>query len=159
MFLTDEEMIEMTGYRQPAAQIRFLQKWRIRHVVSRNGRPKVTHDVAAEDCDKVHPDEPATHELLPLRALRKLPAEPPAFGSGVYFLWRGNELLYVGQALNVRDRVTSHIRARRGFRIAKKIPFDRCTFILCRQAQLIALEAKYILRHRPEFNELMPVDL
>lgn len=42
IFLTDEEMIEMTGYRQPAKQIRWLQKWRIRHTVNRDGRPKVT---------------------------------------------------------------------------------------------------------------------
>lgn len=43
IFLTDDEMIELTGYRQPAAQIRFLQKWHIRHLVHQNGHPKVTH--------------------------------------------------------------------------------------------------------------------
>ena len=41
-FLTESEIERMTGYRQPAAQIRWLQKWRIRHTVSRSGRPNVT---------------------------------------------------------------------------------------------------------------------
>lgn len=42
IFLTEDEMIEMTGYRQPAKQIEWLQKWRIRHTVRRDGHPRVT---------------------------------------------------------------------------------------------------------------------
>lgn len=41
-FLTDTEIEFYTGYTQPAAQIRFLQKWRVRHVVNGAGRPRVT---------------------------------------------------------------------------------------------------------------------
>ena len=42
IFLTEDEMVELTGYRQPVKQIGWLQKWRIRHTVTRDGRPKVT---------------------------------------------------------------------------------------------------------------------
>lgn len=42
MFLTDAELEHMSGLRQPAAQIRWLQKWKIRHTVSATGRPRVT---------------------------------------------------------------------------------------------------------------------
>lgn len=41
-FLTEPELETYTGYRQPAAQVRFLQKWRVRHVVNALGRPIVT---------------------------------------------------------------------------------------------------------------------
>jgi hypothetical protein len=36
-FLTDVDIEYLTGYKQPAAQVRFLQRWKIRHVVSANG--------------------------------------------------------------------------------------------------------------------------
>lgn len=65
IFLTDEEMIELTGYRQPAAQIRFLQKWRIRHVVNRNGRPKVTQAaVEGSERPKTSPNFKALHQVV-----------------------------------------------------------------------------------------------
>lgn len=41
-FLTDAELEFYTGYKQSAAQIRFLQKWKVRHVVNGAGRPRVT---------------------------------------------------------------------------------------------------------------------
>ncbi len=44
LFLSDSDIEFMTGYKQPAAQIRWLQKWRIRHAVAANGRPRVTRE-------------------------------------------------------------------------------------------------------------------
>ncbi len=41
-FLTDAEVEFMTERKQAAAQIRWLQKWRIRHTVGASGRPRVT---------------------------------------------------------------------------------------------------------------------
>jgi hypothetical protein len=41
-FLTGSEVEFYTGYRQPAAQVRFLRKWRVRHVVNGAGKPRVT---------------------------------------------------------------------------------------------------------------------
>ena len=42
IFLTDDELVELTGYRQRARQIEWLQRWRVRHTVSAVGRPAVT---------------------------------------------------------------------------------------------------------------------
>lgn len=42
--LTEADLVELTGVRQGAAQVRFLQKWGIAHVVKGNGRPAVTWD-------------------------------------------------------------------------------------------------------------------
>jgi hypothetical protein len=43
-FLTEDELEYYTGYTQPAAQVRFLKKWGINHVVNAAGRPRVTWD-------------------------------------------------------------------------------------------------------------------
>jgi hypothetical protein len=42
IFLTVDELQELTGFTQPAAQIRWLQKWKIRHFVNAHGRAVVT---------------------------------------------------------------------------------------------------------------------
>lgn len=41
MFLTAEQLETLTGRRQAAAQIRWLQKYGIRHWVRADGRPSV----------------------------------------------------------------------------------------------------------------------
>jgi hypothetical protein len=41
-FLTEAQLEFYTGRKQPAAQIRLLQKWKIRHIVNADGRPRVT---------------------------------------------------------------------------------------------------------------------
>jgi hypothetical protein len=55
LFLTDAEIEFMTGYTQPAAQIRWLQKWQIRHVVNASGYPRVTRS-AVEGTRKAEPE-------------------------------------------------------------------------------------------------------
>jgi hypothetical protein len=57
LFLTDAELEFMSGYKQPAAQIRWLQKWRIRHVVNAAGYPRVTR-AAVEGTEKTGPERP-----------------------------------------------------------------------------------------------------
>jgi uncharacterized protein DUF4224 len=42
LFLTGAELQELTGFTQPAAQLRWLRKWKIRHFVNAHGRPVVT---------------------------------------------------------------------------------------------------------------------
>ena len=57
-FLSATDLEQYTGYTQPAAQVRFLQKWRVHHVVNRLGRPVVTWD-------SVNRTNAATPERLP----------------------------------------------------------------------------------------------
>ena len=62
-FLTDSEVEFYTGYKQPAAQIRFLQKWRVRHVVNGIGRPRVTWEaVNGSEKPRVSPNFAAVHK-------------------------------------------------------------------------------------------------
>lgn len=42
--------------------------------------------------------------ILPLEELRKLP-QAVDFDAGIYFLWTGDELVYVGKSRNIPDRL------------------------------------------------------
>jgi hypothetical protein len=59
LFLTDSGLEYMSGYKQPAAQIRWLQKWRVRHLVNALGHPRVTRS-AVEGTTKSEPKRPRT---------------------------------------------------------------------------------------------------
>lgn len=41
MFLTDEQLADLTGLKQPAAQIRWLQRNGVDHYVRADGKPRV----------------------------------------------------------------------------------------------------------------------
>lgn len=41
MFLTPDQLRELTGYRMPAYQVRWLQRNGVRHFVRADGRPSV----------------------------------------------------------------------------------------------------------------------
>lgn len=43
MFLTPDDLVTLTGYRRPSAQIRWLRARRIRHYVNAASHPVVAH--------------------------------------------------------------------------------------------------------------------
>lgn len=44
MFMTEEEMSELTGYSRHAKQIEWLKQYRIPHLIGGDGKPKVVRD-------------------------------------------------------------------------------------------------------------------
>lgn len=82
--------------------------------------------------------------------------------SGVYFLWRGPALLYVGQSVCVGTRLGQHEDAQIGMRRAKVIPFDRSTVLDLTDSEFVntdrqrraldAVELAYIRKFRPPYN-------
>jgi hypothetical protein len=58
--------------------------------------------------------------ILPRDQLRSLPDTAKANGTGIYFLWRGPQLLYIGKAEDVSRRVVRHRSDKR---------FTRATFL------------------------------
>jgi len=62
---------------------------------------------------------------------------------GVYFLIKGNRVVYVGQSMNVHSRIPSHT-------ITKD--FDSVTVISCDKDQLDVLESLYIYMLDPPLN-------
>lgn len=83
--------------------------------------------------------------VLPLDQLRGLPRV--CYGSnepGVYFLWEGPQLVYVGQSENVAVRVSQHI-------YFNKV-FSRATFLPTHRNCLRTFEGRYVRRYDPPYN-------
>ena len=69
----------------------------------------------------------------------------PYSGPAVYFLYRGDELVYVGMAVNLLRRVASHFGRK---------DFDCFSWIECPHEQLRDLERRAIIRFKPRLNKL-----
>ena len=65
---------------------------------------------------------------------------------GVYFLFKNNNLVYVGQSTHVPTRIASHVREGR-------LKFDRVSFIRVPPERLLEVEAYYIDLLWPEENQ------
>ena len=65
--------------------------------------------------------------------------------AGIYFLWRGNVIVYVGQTRAGFGRIATHIAQ------SQKV-FDGVSFLRCEADQLDEVERKYIDRFMPEYN-------
>lgn len=72
----------------------------------------------------------------------------PRSRSGVYFLWRGGRIVYVGQAMCVLSRAADHC-------IDKS--FDRSSFIRIKPSDLDFVESYLIWFLRPEMNKQVPI--
>ena len=65
---------------------------------------------------------------------------------GVYFLFKDNDLVYVGQSTHVPTRIASHVREGR-------LEFDKVSFIRVPPERLLEIEAYYIDLLWPEENQ------
>lgn len=65
--------------------------------------------------------------------------------SGVYFLCRGEKVVYVGQSMNVFSRVAAHAARIEGV-------FDRAFYVPCCRALLNETERYWIRKLQPELN-------
>lgn len=67
----------------------------------------------------------------------------PPHLTGVYFLVKGERVIYVGQSVNILSRVSQHRKSK---------DFDRLAFVPCAKDDLDVLESLYIHALRPESN-------
>ncbi len=79
--------------------------------------------------------------------------------SGVYLFWSGNEILYIGKAINIKERVKNHFQQPA---YKDKIFIPRITRIEARETgseiDALLLEANLIKQHLPKFNVLWKDD-
>ena len=73
-----------------------------------------------------------------------LGARKPEHKIGVYFLVRGNSVVYVGQSINILRRVEEHRRTK---------AFDSFAYIICDKSELDILESLYMLSFRGDKDE------
>ena len=83
--------------------------------------------------------------MLQQGAFAHLPDLTAFASTGVYFLYRGPTVVYVGKAVDVRRRIANHIAD--GVK-----SFDGVSFIPCRRNDLTRIETKYIALLCPEYN-------
>ncbi len=74
-------------------------------------------------------------------SLSEMAAEPPVY---IYFLLRGDVLIYVGQTMNLERRMGDHR--------AKGKQFDRVFFTLVPRSEADMAESRYITRLKPTEN-------
>lgn len=105
---------------------------------------------------------------IPIRPLHELYAlpEPEEYDSGVYFLWAGNQLLYIGKSRNICNRLYYQqlVNKNHMFHSSptdKVIPFDKITCKVlehdmvccpCLDGNLEAYERAYLSFYKPPFN-------
>ncbi len=95
-------------------------------------------------------------ELLDLAALRSLPNDFEELPDEcLYFLWAGEDLLYIGASTQVSHRISRHIRDR-NYRSAQSgvpIPFDRYTCLATPdRRKMWELEIEYQRAFDPPYN-------
>ncbi|MFN2455414.1 MAG: hypothetical protein ABR577_14455 [Pyrinomonadaceae bacterium] len=69
--------------------------------------------------------------------------------TGIYFLIRGSEIVYVGQSVDIMNRIAQHSRE------ALK-EFDSFSMLECPAEYLATLEAYFIFKFRPRLNSSLP---
>lgn len=77
-------------------------------------------------------------ERIPIRKLR-----------GVYLLWRGDEVVYVGQSVNIQQRIGVHLAN-------PKKDFDAITYAIVESGDLNEIEAELIVKFNPCLNNELP---
>ena len=89
---------------------------------------------------------PAGFRLLGLSTLRQcMKVDAKANCCGIYFLWKGDDLAYIGSSLNVKVRVAQHARS-------KKIGFTKARYLPIPFPWHLSVEAAYIDRYMPLGN-------
>jgi hypothetical protein len=106
--------------------------------------------------------ESQLNAFLALKQVRDLEKPAIAFRakrakrvSGVYFLLKDQEIVYVGQSVHIPSRLDYHLRDNDS--ITRSEFFDSYHYIECEPEHLDMLEAFFIRKFNPLFNVAKPV--
>jgi excinuclease UvrABC nuclease subunit len=78
--------------------------------------------------------------------------QPPR-NSIIYFLFKNDEIVYVGQSKTGTNRIWQHTR---NDRYIDKKDFNFYSFIPCEENTLNETEAYYIIKFKPKYNKSIP---
>lgn len=91
-------------------------------------------------------------DLLALKGIRKLRIDFMNTNSGIYFLCMNNEIVYIGQSVNVTSRVAQHLGEKQKY-------FNNSFFINCPIDKLDEMEFALIARYKPKYNRRYKKDV
>lgn len=126
-----------------------VQDWVYANCLRRN-EPVVAESLTIYNFDttlhKVGLDDTIPMELASVKNLFKLPLEILNTPPGVYFLCDEKDIVYVGQSINVANRIATHLSE------AEK-QFNQVYFIPCHISHLNHLESSMIRYFKPKYNQ------
>jgi len=67
----------------------------------------------------------------------------PYSGPAIYFLFEGDEIVYIGKAVNLLRRVAGHFGRKN---------FDHFSYIVCKREELETLERSALIKFKPKLN-------
>jgi hypothetical protein len=94
---------------------------------------------------RIEPHDKIPDELCMIKNLCKLPMVRINTPPGVYFLCQERDIVYIGKAVNIADRIVEHKKE-----AVKK--FDSVYFICCHSDQLTQIETACIRFFKPAYN-------
>lgn len=139
MFLTDEELTELTGCRTHWAQARRMITNDIPHKLRPHGSLVVLRSAYQAAMANKAPLSPFP-DIVEIMRMERFPRSL----CGVYFLWRMGKVVYVGMSRNVLARIAQHLRSDK--------EFDGISLIESSLDTLKDLEAEMIARFDPIYN-------
>lgn len=145
LFLTDEELQELTDCARKREQIQWLKARRYPFEVTAKGRPVVLR-AFAEQFDWARPKLTGPRPRLTLDEETIVSLAVPVDDlCGIYFLVRDARVVYVGQSTNVFRRVAQHMN--------NGMEFDAYHFLPVPVHELDKVEDKYIRLLKPKLNK------
>lgn len=136
-FYSAEELFALTGCKKPKEQIAWLRNSDYRFIVNAAGKPVVFKtQVKRDDVDDgLLTARQINNRAIPIKAV-----------IGIYFLLSGSEVIYIGQSINLIERIGNHLRN-------SNMSFDSYSFVEANESDLNELELKYIKKYRPRMNQ------
>lgn len=122
-----------------------IDDWFQNYVQFRNQKiaPQINFNRNERAKFKICPLNDVPPGLASIRELQQIPFSAFDSPSGIYFLCKGPEIMYIGQAQSVFIRVSTHKREKE---------FDAVYFIPCHIEQLTPLETALIHFYQPKLN-------
>jgi hypothetical protein len=134
----------------PWFKIMELREWFDKNVVqARGGLPMPTR-LALVVPEESLPASDAPESIARLTGLRHI--DPAHFVCpGIYFLCLGDEVVYVGQSVNVPGRVMTHVHESRR-PAGKTFEPSRIFYLPAPESELLRVESEFIARLKPRYN-------
>lgn len=82
--------------------------------------------------------------LVNLEELKRIRDELCVY-CGIYFLFKDDDIVYIGQSVNIHQRVTTH-------KNNQQKDFDSYSYVLCDKEDLMMYETAYLIKFKPKYN-------
>ncbi|MBY0474234.1 MAG: DUF4224 domain-containing protein [Nitrosomonas sp.] len=138
LFYSERELVDLTGNVLPSKQIKWLKENNIRFIINGSKKP-VVFKTQVED--STNDDDGLLTRVQIIR--RSKPVKPLC---GIYFLLCGSEIVYVGQSINLVERIGNHLRN-------DEMLFDSYYYLEVKRENMLLMERKYIEKLFPRMNK------